>query len=68
MNKFLTSVEISRDTADIISIQVLKAIANYNLETKVVGLSAYNTVTDGRHCTIPTKTSEVVKEGVKKTG
>jgi hypothetical protein len=44
--KFLTSVGISGETAAIISIQVMKAIANYNLETKVVGLSGDNANTD----------------------
>jgi hypothetical protein len=44
-NKLLTFVEISGETADIISMQVMKAITNYGLETKVVGLSADNTNT-----------------------
>jgi hypothetical protein len=42
-NKLLTFVEISGETADIISMQVMKAITNYGLETKVVGLAANNT-------------------------
>jgi hypothetical protein len=45
-NKLLTFVEISRETADIAPMQVMKAIANYDLGTKVVGLSAHNTNTN----------------------
>jgi hypothetical protein len=45
-NKLLTSVEISRETPDIITMEVMKAIANYGLENKVVGLSADNTNTN----------------------
>jgi hypothetical protein len=44
-------VEISEETADIISMQVMKEIVNYDLETKVVGLSADNTNTDFRGLT-----------------
>jgi hypothetical protein len=44
-NKLFTFVEVSGETTDIISMQVLKAIANYGLEAKVVGLSADNTNT-----------------------
>jgi hypothetical protein len=32
-NKLLTFVELSGETAHIISMQVMKAIANYDLET-----------------------------------
>jgi hypothetical protein len=39
-------VEISREIEDIISMQVIKEIANYDLETKVVGLSADDTNTN----------------------
>jgi hypothetical protein len=39
-NKFLTFVEISGETADLISMHVLKATANYDSETKIIGLSA----------------------------
>jgi hypothetical protein len=42
-NKLLTFVEMSEETADIISMQTIKAIDNYDLETKVVRLSADNT-------------------------
>jgi hypothetical protein len=45
-NKLLPLVEISPETADIISMQVMKAIANYDLEAKAVGLSADNTNTN----------------------
>jgi hypothetical protein len=45
-NKFLTLVETSAEAADIISVQAMKAIANYGLETKVVGLPAENTNTN----------------------
>jgi hypothetical protein len=38
--KRLTSMEMSTETADIISMQVMKAIANCDLDTKGVGLSA----------------------------
>jgi hypothetical protein len=41
-NKLLTFVEISEDIADMLSMQVMKAISNYDLETKVVSLSADN--------------------------
>jgi hypothetical protein len=55
-NKLLTFVEISVETADIKSMQVIKAIVKYDLETKVVRLSTDNT----------TKTSEACSERVKK--
>jgi hypothetical protein len=42
-NKLLTFVEISEETADIISMQTMKANDNYDSETKVVWLSADNT-------------------------
>jgi hypothetical protein len=42
-NKLLTFVEISGETVHMISMQVMKAIDNYNLEKTVVGLSADNT-------------------------
>jgi hypothetical protein len=45
-NKLLTFVNISGETADRISRHVMKAIANYDSETKVVGLSADNTNTN----------------------
>jgi hypothetical protein len=46
-NKLLTFAEIARETSDIISMQVMKkAIVNYDLETKVVGLSADNNNTN----------------------
>jgi hypothetical protein len=35
-NKLLTFVEISGETLDIISAQVMKAAASYDLDTKVV--------------------------------
>jgi hypothetical protein len=36
-NKLLTLVEISGETADIIFMQVMKSMANYDLEAKKVG-------------------------------
>jgi hypothetical protein len=45
-NKLFTFVEISGETADIISMEVIKAIGNYDTESKVVGLSANNTNTN----------------------
>jgi hypothetical protein len=45
-SELLTFVEISRETADIIYVQVMKAVADYDLETTLVGLSADNTNTD----------------------
>ena len=45
-NKILTVVEMSGETADIISAQIMKAIGSYELDTKVVGLSADNTNTN----------------------
>jgi hypothetical protein len=45
-NKFRTSVEVSGETADVISMQGVKATANYDLETKVLGLSANNNNTN----------------------
>jgi hypothetical protein len=41
-NKLLTFVEISDEIADIIFMQVMKATGDYDLETKVIGLSADN--------------------------
>jgi hypothetical protein len=35
-NKLLTFVEISGETLDVISAQVMKAVASYDLDTKVV--------------------------------
>jgi hypothetical protein len=45
-NKLLTIVEISGDTADILSMQMMKVIAYYDLEMNVVKLSAINTNTN----------------------
>ena len=45
-NKILSFVEISGETADVISAQIMKAIGSYELDTKVVGLSADNTNTN----------------------
>jgi hypothetical protein len=45
-NKLVSFVELPGETADIISTQVMKAIDNYDLETKEVGLSADNTNTN----------------------
>jgi hypothetical protein len=47
-DKLLTFVEISGETADklLISVQVMKAIATYDLETKIVRLSGNNTNTN----------------------
>lgn len=45
-NKVLTFVEISGETADIISSEIMKTIASYELDTKVIGLSADNTNTN----------------------
>jgi hypothetical protein len=42
-NKFLTFVEISGENGDTISTQMMKAVASYGKDTKVVGLSADNT-------------------------
>jgi hypothetical protein len=58
--KLFTPVEISRETADIISVQVIKAIANYNLRGK-----------DSRRVIsryyIAIQPSEACSEGEKKT-
>jgi hypothetical protein len=45
-NKLLIFVEISGKIADMISMHMIKAIANYDLETKVVWFSAKNTNTN----------------------
>jgi hypothetical protein len=45
-NKLLIFVEISGKISDIIYMQMMKAIANYDIETKIVGLSANNTNTN----------------------
>jgi tricorn protease-like protein len=54
-NKVLTFVEISGETHYIMSMQMMKAIANYDLETKVVELSADNTSTNFRSLLIKRK-------------
>ena len=45
-NKIFTVVEISGETADIMSAQIMKAIGSYELDTKFVGLLADNTNTN----------------------